>query len=299
MKFCSKCGAEREIEEFRVLQKAQDGRDYECRSCRKEEDRERTKKTHTGFVIYALCEPDYGLEKVRYIGCSTRIEVRIKEHLNCSSSKENKDKIEWIRTLKDNGFSPLLIELEICENEHEMFRREKVLIKEYRDAGHALLNKTDGGEGSGGFTHSQETKLLLSDKSKGKATSEDGRKRIKEAKMGENNPMFGKKGNPKRKLTFEDAERARELYKTEKYTYTDVAEMFDLNLSSMIRLLTNKSYRTSTKHNTQRRKLTMEQAQAIRAEYALGGVRQTELARKYGCTNTIIWLILQGKQYKC
>ncbi len=46
-----------------------------------------------------------------------------------------------------------------------------------------------------------------------------------------------------------------------------------------------------------RRKLTMDQAEEMRAAYAHGGVTQNDLAEKYGIASQNISLILQGKTY--
>jgi hypothetical protein len=45
-------------------------------------------------------------------------------------------------------------------------------------------------------------------------------------------------------------------------------------------------------------KLTMEQARAIRAEYAAGGVTQTELAERYGMGQSAISDLLLGRSWK-
>lgn len=46
-----------------------------------------------------------------------------------------------------------------------------------------------------------------------------------------------------------------------------------------------------------KRKFTLEEAEAIRQEYKLGGISQNELARKYSVSQPIINMLLKGKTY--
>jgi len=47
-----------------------------------------------------------------------------------------------------------------------------------------------------------------------------------------------------------------------------------------------------------RAKLTVEQADIIRAEYSQGGVSQRALAEKYGVSQMAIWQVLSGKTFR-
>jgi len=81
--------------------------------------------------------------------------------------------------------------------EAEAFELEKKYIAEYGrvDLGTGILrNRTDGGDGSSGFMHSEETK-----------------RRLSELNSGENHPMYGKTlpNETKRKIT----EKIISLYK--------------------------------------------------------------------------------------
>ena len=119
--------------------------------------------------------------------------------------------------------------------EQEAFKHEVYMIALFgrKDLGTGILhNKTDGGEGSSGFQHSEETKIYMSKNKKGKAStflgkshSEDTRKKMSELKIGKyngsGNPMFGKshsqevrdnisKANSGRKRTEEEKKKMSE-----------------------------------------------------------------------------------------
>lgn len=66
------------------------------------------------------------------------------------------------------------------------FKREKFWIKKTGSFGEAGYNKTAGGRGFNGRSHSKETKQILSELNQGKI-------------LGENNPMFGRKHTPEMK----------------------------------------------------------------------------------------------------
>ena len=105
--------------------------------------------------IYALCDPD--TEEVRYIGKSTRITIRPREHLH---DKGTTRKCRWIASL---SVPPVLKILESVSLD-EWEEAEKRQIKLHREMGCDLTNHTDGGDGRTAFL--PEERKVLSDQAK-------------------------------------------------------------------------------------------------------------------------------------
>ena len=66
----------------------------------------------------------------------------------------------WKNVVSKHGVPDVQI-LSNWDSEAEAFDHEKLLISCFRDMGYKLCNLTDGGEGSSGFKHSEQTKSKL------------------------------------------------------------------------------------------------------------------------------------------
>jgi len=58
--------------------------------------------------------------------------------------------LHWIQKLEKSGLKPIVEIVENFDKESDAYKREKELIKKYRDLGYNLCNLTNGGEGGGG-----------------------------------------------------------------------------------------------------------------------------------------------------
>lgn len=125
------------------------------------------------IYIYAIKDPrDY---QIRYIGKTVDIKRRFKNHMQPSYLKGNTYKNNWIKKILNEGLQPIFEVVEEC-SEDKWEERERFWISYYREIGFNLTNMCDGGEGGHGAVRTENFKLNLSKKRKGK-----------------NNPYYGKK----------------------------------------------------------------------------------------------------------
>ena len=91
-------------------------------------------------------------------------------------------KINTIRKILASGLSPEIMFVDENLSESDAFELEVFLIKEVgrRDCGTGTLtNQTDGGEGSSGFLHTEESRRKISEALLGKEKSESARASLK------------------------------------------------------------------------------------------------------------------------
>lgn len=140
MKTCSKCGLEKLLTEFHRNRSMEDGLQYWCKSCRSTANR-----IHKQATIYALCDPF--TNAVRYIGATvTSLQKRLGQHLNTIAP--DRPVAEWVQALVTQGIQPIIRPIAIVEVS-EMDQVERRVIALYLSQGVSLLNRTDGGRGSG------------------------------------------------------------------------------------------------------------------------------------------------------
>lgn len=125
-----------------------------------------------------------------YIGQSNDIHRRWKEH-RCKHSWKSNHVI--YRAFKKYGIDNFTFEI-VCECDIEnLSNMERHYIKQFGTFGNGY-NETEGGEGISGFRHSEETKRKLS-----------------EAVMGENHHMYGKPMSEEQKQLRRDMFKGREF----------------------------------------------------------------------------------------
>ena len=113
------------------------------------------------FLIYLLVDPR--TDEVRYVGKSTTGECRPREHVMPSrmAKDANTYKGRWIKSLLVINMKPIILIREY-QAEDDLGQIEKHWIESARAWGCRLTNLTNGGEGTSGFKHSEETRRRMS-----------------------------------------------------------------------------------------------------------------------------------------
>lgn len=115
-------------------------------------------------IIYALVDPRDNT--IRYIGKSTKGVARLRDHLKPRNLIKHNHKNNWINLLLVLGFKPNIMIIESFDNKFILNEKEIFYIKHYKELGHDLTNSTEGGEGTPGYKHKEDTIEVLSQKRK-------------------------------------------------------------------------------------------------------------------------------------
>ena len=108
------------------------------------------------FKIYTLTDPNSNL--VRYVGRTTeKLYNRLSKHIN-EREKAKNHRCHWINKLYKMGLKPIIELIDECDTHNECIFLEKYWISQFKNWGFNLVNETDGGEGSFGYKHTEETK---------------------------------------------------------------------------------------------------------------------------------------------
>jgi len=135
------------------------------------------------MIIYALIDPR--TNDVRYIGKTVRTpQRRLRRHLAESYLAAGTHKDRWLIVLRAAGIEPRIEVLERCQSLTELAEAERRHISAQRAAGVALTNLTDGGDGSGGWKHTPESRKKISAALSGKPKSADHRRNSGLARRG-------------------------------------------------------------------------------------------------------------------
>jgi hypothetical protein len=110
------------------------------------------------YKIYTLNHPI--TNEIRYVGQTVyELKIRLRKHL---VSKDKSYRTNWIQSLLKQDLKPIInLVLDNLSKEESNYY-EQYYIQKYKENGVNLVNLTNGGEGSNGFRHSEETKKLLS-----------------------------------------------------------------------------------------------------------------------------------------
>src|SRR5579872_6757874 len=106
------------------------------------------------WYIYGLAEG----EEVRYVGISVDPRTRYHVHIWEAKNNHRNHRERWLLKLYNENRLPRMVILECGEGSSDGEAAEKKWIAYYRRRGNMLVNSTDGGDGSPGYTHSEETR---------------------------------------------------------------------------------------------------------------------------------------------
>lgn len=128
-------------------------------------------------TIYVLADPRKvePENRFRYVGkTATELRKRLNRHMSAARNGGHTHVCHWINRLLKDGEYPIILELEVTDEEHDD-DREIHWIAHFRAEGFNMCNHTDGGGGIKNFSHSEETK-----------------QKQRDIMMGDKNPMYGK-----------------------------------------------------------------------------------------------------------
>lgn len=133
--------------------------------------------------IYSLIDPRSGF--VRYVGKAKNPKRRYAGHLTPGQLSKSHHRANWIKDMLNFGVKPLMEILEVCPVS-EWKATEIKWIAHFRSIpGYPdLTNSTDGGEGIEGFILSEEQRIKLSERSKGRKHSPEAKARVSFAHKG-------------------------------------------------------------------------------------------------------------------
>jgi hypothetical protein len=186
--------------------------------------------------IYLFWDKKY--EQVIYAGRVTGRE-RIKQ--NCSPSIKHKQEInEYVQNHPDRIESVIFCEFDnISDNDLNQLEIETIKLfklNKYKYPNSHVFNFTDGGGGMSGYIHLDETIQKISESLTGREFSEEHKRKIGEAQMGEKNHMYGRTGedNPntgikrslktRQRISENHADVSGEKNPNSKYTLWDITK---------------------------------------------------------------------------
>ena len=142
------------------------------------------------------CYIDRENDKIVYVGKDSNIDKNMRHKQHFQSSKYDAQPINRIlQNNPDRYIYQVLWEINDCTDNH-LNQMEIFYIKKYDPQ----FNFTEGGDGSSGFKHYEESRKKMSEAQKGKNNpmygkrhSKKTKKKMSESKKGENNPMYRKR----------------------------------------------------------------------------------------------------------
>lgn len=259
-------------------------------------------------TIYALADPHTG--EVRYVGKAIDVNRRLQQHLTRFQLNNYKShKNSWLKSLLDAGHKPTLHVLELVDSA-DANAAEIRWIAKATAMGARLTNGTAGGDGGAvtdpaakarvraahlGIPLSEETKKKMSVAAKARMTPAELERLRSIATVLP--PVHHGEKNPRTKLSDAQVRHLRELAAAGEDLQALAAE-FGITPASVTQLVTGK-FRLAAggpiREARPRVRLSAGDVAEIR-RLAADGVRQVELARRYGVHPSHISKTLAGQR---
>lgn len=129
-------------------------------------------KENLSIIIYYLYAENDLDKTPRYIGITSKsLEKRLNQHQQPFNLKSQTYKTNWIKSLLSNNIKLCAEIIDIVDSWEKACKKEIELISYYRNLNVGLTNTTAGGDGLLNMQFSDEAKLKISLKAKGRKLS--------------------------------------------------------------------------------------------------------------------------------
>lgn len=156
-------------------------------------------KVDCSYYVYLYLKPD-GTPFYVGKGKGDRWKWHLTEAKKYSSTDTNRLKVNTIRKILKSGQEPIVKFVDSNISEEQAFELEEFLISEIGriDLGTGTLtNLTNGGEGTSGHSHTEDSKLKISAAISGKPKPESQRRKLSELLLTGEHPVFSEEARSK------------------------------------------------------------------------------------------------------
>jgi len=164
------------------------------------------------------CYIDKKDNQIVYVGKDSNIDKNKRRRQHLTPSRYNAQPINCILQNNPDRYTYQVLVWSV-EDENTLNALEIQYIRQLQPR----FNFTEGGDGMSGFRHSEETRKKMSEARKGenhpmygKTHSEETRKKMSESQKGENNPMYGKTLSEKTRKKISESQNTTGFYRVTK-----------------------------------------------------------------------------------
>jgi group I intron endonuclease len=224
-----------------------------------------------------------------YIGKTVQSSKRrFEQHLFCVKQGLNTKLYNAMRKYGVESFA--MEKIDSANTEEELNLLEQLYIAEC-DSLVRGYNMTLGGEGTSGYSPSEETRRKLAALRIGWQHSEETKRKQSQVRIGRPNLAVVGERHPSAKLTDMQRLEIWELYETTPTSLAEITRIYGINKASAYQVVRKFAGGRSLEEIGPRKrphKLSEDQKEDIRRKYRFLNVTQRDLAREYGVTPTVI-----------